>query len=341
MSSLSQDQITQFKEAFSLFDQDGDGMIANAEIGTVIRSLGQNISQRELKDLIKEADSNHKGAIEFPEFLTMMARKLKDGDNAVDIKAAFRMFDPKGTGYISANELRHVLTSMGEKLSKDEVDEMIRDTNADAQGRIQMDDFMRVMLAGAATATATAVPTSPTTAPAAAAAATPPPAARRLLMDVINTMAGPRAKASPATASAAAQPGDFRAAFPLASIYQPRAHIVHVKTSRNNTIATLTDYQGNAIVWASAGTVGMKKSHRGSSDIGYQAVLQLNEKAVKKGLDLLVDAEAGVELRLNGYGAAREMAFRAVRAMGWNIRRVSDVTPIRHAGCRPKRKRRL
>ncbi|KAI9329338.1 hypothetical protein BDR26DRAFT_872642 [Obelidium mucronatum] len=128
--------------------------------------------------------------------------------------------------------------------------------------------------------------------------------------------------------------------FPISG-YQPRSHIVHVKTSRNNTIATLTDCDGNAIVWSSGGTVGMKKSHRGSSDVSYQAVLQLNEKAMKKGLDLLMESEGGVELRLNGYGAGREMAFRAVRAMGWNIRRVSDVTPIRHAGCRPKRKRRL
>ncbi|KAJ3141449.1 hypothetical protein HK100_006666 [Physocladia obscura] len=146
-SHLSESQISEFKEAFSLFDQDGDGMIANSEIGTVIRSLGQNISQRELGELIKEVDTGKRGSVDFPEFLTMMARKLKDGDNAADIKAAFRMFDPKGTGFVNASELRHVLTSMGEKLSRDEVEEMIRDANVDAQGRIQMDDFMRVMLA--------------------------------------------------------------------------------------------------------------------------------------------------------------------------------------------------
>ncbi|KAJ3292759.1 translational machinery component [Rhizoclosmatium globosum] len=166
---------------------------------------------------------------------------------------------------------------------------------------------------------------------------------QRLLMDVISSIVRPGARGS-AAASAAASGSSSQASmrsFPDANVYQPRAHIVHVKTSRNNTIASLTDFEGNAIVWASGGTVGMKKSHRGGQDVAYQAVMQLNEKAVKKGLDLLVDAEAGVELRLNGYGAGREMAFRAVRAMGWNIRRVSDVTPIRHAGCRPKRKRRL
>ncbi|KAJ3030536.1 UNVERIFIED_CONTAM: hypothetical protein HDU68_008679 [Siphonaria sp. JEL0065] len=170
---------------------------------------------------------------------------------------------------------------------------------------------------------------------------------QRLLLDVLSTINTPSSSTSHQRSprynkSSSNENTKSSPAFPThASVFQPRAHIVHVKTSRNNTIATLTDYQGNAIVWSSGGTVGMKKSHRASSDVAYQAVLQLNEKAAKKGLDLLVDAEAGVELRLNGYGAGREMAFRAVRAMGWNIRRVSDVTPVRHAGCRPKRKRRL
>ncbi|KAJ3030537.1 UNVERIFIED_CONTAM: hypothetical protein HDU68_008680 [Siphonaria sp. JEL0065] len=146
MASLSESQISEYKEAFSLFDQSSSGSISTAEIGTVIRSLGQNISQKELKELIKEVDTSNKGSIDFPEFLTMMARKLKDGDNSTDIKAAFRVFDEKNTGSISAKELKHVLTSMGEKLTNEEVDQLIKDANADAQGRIQLDDFMRVML---------------------------------------------------------------------------------------------------------------------------------------------------------------------------------------------------
>ncbi|KAJ3246432.1 hypothetical protein HDU78_007150 [Chytriomyces hyalinus] len=180
----------------------------------------------------------------------------------------------------------------------------------------------------------------PTPTPAArpAAAATPRSNSSLLLMNVIRSIATPTVAPSGKQSTKAQEP---QSSFPSVADYQPRAHIVHVKSSRNNTIASLTDYAGNAIVWASAGTVGMKKSNRGSSDAGYQAVMQLEEKARKKGLDLLVDAEAGVELRLNGFGPGREMAFRAIRAMGWNIRRVSDVTPLRHAGCRAKRKRRL
>ncbi|KAI9329339.1 calmodulin [Obelidium mucronatum] len=146
-SQLSEQQISEYKDAFSLFDKDQDGSIDTSEIGTVIRSLNQNISQRELKDLIKEVDTSNKGSIDFPEFLTMMARKLKDGDHATDIKQAFNIFDEKKTGTISAKDLKHVLTSMGEKLTVEEADQLIKDANPDAQGRIHLDDFMRLMLA--------------------------------------------------------------------------------------------------------------------------------------------------------------------------------------------------
>ena len=67
-------QIAEFKEAFSLFDKDGDGTITTKEIGTVMRSLGQNPTEAELQDMINEVDADGNGTIDFPEFLTMMAR---------------------------------------------------------------------------------------------------------------------------------------------------------------------------------------------------------------------------------------------------------------------------
>ncbi|KAJ8973296.1 hypothetical protein NQ317_008172 [Molorchus minor] len=67
------------------------------------------------------------GTIDFPEFLTMMARKMKDTDSEEEIREAFRVFDKDGNGFISAAELRHVMTNLGEKLTDEEVDEMIRE----------------------------------------------------------------------------------------------------------------------------------------------------------------------------------------------------------------------
>ncbi|KAG9333894.1 hypothetical protein JZ751_009413, partial [Albula glossodonta] len=84
---------SEFKEAFSLFDKDGDGTITTKELGTVMRSLGQNPTEAELQDMINEVDADGNGTIDFPEFLTMMARKMKDTDSEEEIREAFRVFD--------------------------------------------------------------------------------------------------------------------------------------------------------------------------------------------------------------------------------------------------------
>uniref|UniRef100_A0A5G2QWK6 Calmodulin 3 n=1 Tax=Sus scrofa TaxID=9823 RepID=A0A5G2QWK6_PIG len=125
-----------FKEAFSLFDKDGDGTITTKELGTVMRSLGQNPTEAELQDMINEVDADGNGTIDFPEFLTMMARKMKDTDSEEEIREAFRVFDKDGNGYISAAELRHVMTNLGEKLTDEEVDEMIREADIDGDGQV-------------------------------------------------------------------------------------------------------------------------------------------------------------------------------------------------------------
>uniref|UniRef100_A0AAY5L5R3 Calmodulin 1b n=1 Tax=Esox lucius TaxID=8010 RepID=A0AAY5L5R3_ESOLU len=128
--------LTEFKEAFSLFDKDGDGTITTKELGTVMRSLGQNPTEAELQDMINEVDADGNGTIDFPEFLTMMARKMKDTDSEEEIREAFRVFDKDGNGYISAAELRHVMTNLGEKLTDEEVDEMIREADIDGDGQV-------------------------------------------------------------------------------------------------------------------------------------------------------------------------------------------------------------
>jgi calmodulin len=144
--SLTDEQVAEFREAFSLFDKNGDGQITNQELGTVMRSLAQNPSESELQDMIDEVDADHSGSIDFSEFLAMMARKMRDTDSEEEIREAFKVFDRDNNGYISAAELRHVMTSIGEKLTDDEVDEMIREADKDGDGRIDYQEFVQLML---------------------------------------------------------------------------------------------------------------------------------------------------------------------------------------------------
>mmetsp|Transcript_64443 Transcript_64443/g.172575 ORF Transcript_64443/g.172575 Transcript_64443/m.172575 type:complete len:179 (-) Transcript_64443:515-1051(-) len=143
---FAEEQIAEFKEAFSLFDKDGDGTITTKELGTVMRSLGQNPTEAELQDMINEVDADGNGTIDFPEFLTLMARKMKDTDSEEEILEAFKVFDKDGNGFISAAELRHVMTNLGEKLTDEEVDEMIREADIDGDGQVCSEFLVLEML---------------------------------------------------------------------------------------------------------------------------------------------------------------------------------------------------
>merc|ERR1712048_1157190 len=143
---LTEEQIAEFKEAFSLFDNDGDGTITTKELGTVMRSLGQNPTEAELQDMINEVDADGNGTIDFPEFLSLMARKMKDTDTEEELIEAFKVFDRDGNGFISAAELRHVMTNLGEKLTDEEVDEMIREADVDGDGQVNYDEFVKMMI---------------------------------------------------------------------------------------------------------------------------------------------------------------------------------------------------
>ncbi|KAL8271765.1 hypothetical protein Esti_004360 [Eimeria stiedai] len=121
--------------------------ITTKELGTVMRSLGQNPTEAELQDMINEVDADGNGTIDFPEFLTLMARKMKDTDSEEELIEAFKVFDRDGNGLISAAELRHVMTNLGEKLTDEEVDEMIREADIDGDGQINYEEFVGMMLA--------------------------------------------------------------------------------------------------------------------------------------------------------------------------------------------------
>eukprot|EP00768_Dysnectes_brevis_P007223 gnl/Dysnectes_brevis/601_a663_4723.p3 GENE.gnl/Dysnectes_brevis/601_a663_4723~~gnl/Dysnectes_brevis/601_a663_4723.p3 ORF type:complete len:159 (+),score=67.20 gnl/Dysnectes_brevis/601_a663_4723:1363-1839(+) len=143
---LSQDTLEEYKEAFNLFDKNGDGSITTLELGTVMRSLGQNPTEAELADLINSVDTDGNGVISFVEFIKLMVSRTRNADSEEELKEAFRVFDRNGDGYINAAELRHVMTHIGEKLDEDEVDDLIREADIDGQGQIKYHDFVKIMV---------------------------------------------------------------------------------------------------------------------------------------------------------------------------------------------------
>ncbi len=109
---------------------------------------------------------------------------------------------------------------------------------------------------------------------------------------------------------------------------------VHVYATFNNTIVTLTDQQGNALAWGSAGTAGFKGSRKSTPYAARVAAQQ----AVKLGQDMGMQ-EADVFVK--GPGPGREAAIRAIQASGMRVRSITDITPVPHNGCRPPKKRRV
>ena len=144
---LTEEQMAEFKEIFFLFDKDSEGTITTKELGTLMRSLDQNPTEAELQDMINEVDADGNGTLDFHEFLSLMTMKMKDHDTEEELKEAFRVFNPDGTGLISAAELRQVMVSLGEKYTDEEVDEMIREADLDGDERISYEEFVRMMMA--------------------------------------------------------------------------------------------------------------------------------------------------------------------------------------------------
>ncbi|XP_073971179.1 calmodulin-alpha-like isoform X2 [Rhodnius prolixus] len=142
---LSEEQVAEFKEAFMLFDKDEDGAITMAELGVVMRSLGQRPTETELRDMVNGVDQDGNGSIEFNEFLQMMSKKMKGAEGEDELREAFRVFDKNNDGLISNSELRHVMTNLGEKLSDEEVDDMIKEADLDGDGMVNYAEFVTIL----------------------------------------------------------------------------------------------------------------------------------------------------------------------------------------------------
>ncbi|MGD8344353.1 MAG: 30S ribosomal protein S11 [Desulfobacterales bacterium] len=110
--------------------------------------------------------------------------------------------------------------------------------------------------------------------------------------------------------------------------------VVHIQSTFNNTIVTITDGGGNVVSWSSAGVQGFKGSRKSTPFAAQLAAEDAAKKAMEHGMKT-------VEVYVKGPGPGRESALRALQAAGFNVTMIKDVTPIPHNGCRPPKRRRV
>ncbi|CAD8077514.1 unnamed protein product [Paramecium primaurelia] len=138
---LTEEEIFEFKEAFDILDKDCDGVITAKQLYTILRSIGQNPTEKEVQDIFIEFDADEDGGINFAEFLCLMGRKMKEQESE-----EIKKIDKDGNELISITELRCAMKNQGEKLTDKEIEDMIEEADKDGDGYISYDEFVRMMI---------------------------------------------------------------------------------------------------------------------------------------------------------------------------------------------------
>ncbi|KAI8620605.1 calmodulin [Chytriomyces sp. MP71] len=146
MANLTEEQTLHFREAFALFAKDGKTISAK-DLGSVMQAVGQTPAEDLLVSMIKAVDTTGKGSVDINEFLAMMAAHPTGAEAEEELKEAFRVFDQNSTGFITPADFHHVMTNfLHEKVSLEEVEEMVHDCDVDGDGRINYEEFVKMML---------------------------------------------------------------------------------------------------------------------------------------------------------------------------------------------------
>ncbi|KAF9019171.1 hypothetical protein BGZ52_003655 [Haplosporangium bisporale] len=139
----------EYREGFNLFDRKGNGTIDTESVGDLLRALGQNPTNAEVEQLTAQADPTGSRSIGFDTFLRILLRPdgFRPAGTYDEFVNGFKVFDKDGDGFISSGELRSVLTSLGEKLSDAEMDELLKGVTVDKTGRVNYEGkyFVRMI----------------------------------------------------------------------------------------------------------------------------------------------------------------------------------------------------
>jgi calmodulin len=139
-------QLVEWKEVFALLDRDGDGKVNKGELGRAMRAVGLMPTDEEVAAIAGTIKGN---AFDFAGFSQILKSSWKPMVRGEEIKEAFRVFDKEGQGFVSCAEMRHVMTNLGEKLTEEEVDQLIHEGDDDGDGQIKYSDFVKQMMEAA------------------------------------------------------------------------------------------------------------------------------------------------------------------------------------------------
>ncbi|KAJ3390809.1 Calcium-binding component of the spindle pole body (SPB) half-bridge [Lobulomyces angularis] len=143
---LNEDQKTEIKEAFALFDTDKDNKLDYHELKVAMRALGFDVKKQEVLKILRDFDNEDQGLIDFDDFNKVMTEKILDRDPIEEIKKAFQLFDDDGTGKINLRNLRRVAKEIGEQVDDDELQAMIEEFDLDQDGEINEQEFISIMM---------------------------------------------------------------------------------------------------------------------------------------------------------------------------------------------------
>ena len=134
-------------DTFDIFDKNGNGSICKEELGSLLRAVGENPTQREIDFFIKSCDKNKNNMIEFEDFRHLMKiihrDSVREEDQQKTLQRAFKLFDKDGSGTIDKLELERVTTQLGESLSKDELEQMLSLLDVNKDGKIDYDEYVK------------------------------------------------------------------------------------------------------------------------------------------------------------------------------------------------------
>jgi len=148
--TLSEQQRSEIRQAFDLFDTEGQGTIDANALKVVLRALGFEPRKEEVREMIASVDKsdNQAGLIDFNEFLALLLQKMQEKDTKEDAMRAFRQFDLDHQGRISCANLQVVARELGETMTDEEIEEMISAADLDKDGFINEEEFLRIVKKG-------------------------------------------------------------------------------------------------------------------------------------------------------------------------------------------------